>query len=581
MFGRFGIVGKIVVLIIFLLFTTSMAIIVVNRWFYQRDMRAQIENVQLPLLSDSIMPFVDTTIMEPARALELLAKNPFLHNWLRDGEPDSQEDLIYEMLSSFTNQYGTIGANLVSEHTQKYMDFLDGRRQPKAVNFDKDPWFHGFRDSNAPVGVTVYVGDEVWGTKAFINIRMELDGQWRGLLSAAINLEEFAKKLNQMKVGQNGAVFMIDNNGVLRFIENVNYFNMPVSDAFPAYRAQWPIISALQPGERTTFSYVNDGLERIAIVTKIPVLGWYLVSEAAMDEFESSIRKSTMITIGLSAFFIFLGCLFGMFFAKSITRPLNEITNGLAAEADSMSDLASKISQTSGNLDRSAELQSEVVEGASASIGEMSNFITRNADDIRAMVNLMKKSDEGIQTSVEAVTHMTKAMDEINYSSTQIGKILKTIEDIAFQTNLLALNAAVEAARAGEAGQGFAVVADEVRNLAQRSAASVHETAALISETNNRIGRGMTIASELESKFAFITESLRQIEKMVEKIGSATIEQTQRVELVNQAMQDVDKNSGQTVHEAGAMTLISSEVIEGVEHLRHNVELLGHLLNKK
>jgi methyl-accepting chemotaxis protein len=104
--------------------------------------------------------------------------------------------------------------------------------------------------------------------------------------------------------------------------------------------------------------------------------------------------------------------------------------------------------------------------------------MTRNNEhDAAQAETLAAEAYASVADGAQAVEGLGLVMNRIATSSDEVGKILKTIDSIAFQTNLLALNAAVEAARAGEAGLGFGVVANEVRRLAQGSAEASRDTA--------------------------------------------------------------------------------------------------------
>ncbi len=200
----------------------------------------------------------------------------------------------------------------------------------------------------------------------------------------------------------------------------------------------------------------------------------------------------------------------------------------------------------------------------------------QNADNATKTNDTTQNNNKLIASGATAVGNMSQAMSEISDSAEQISRIIKTIEDIAFQTNLLALNAAVEAARAGEAGKGFAVVADEVRNLAGRSAQAARDTTQLISTTIERVRNGSDIADELDKSFREIESGSNTVARLIAEITSATNEQAQGVDQVNNAVAQMDKVTQENAATAEESASAAGELATQSGQLNDMIgELLG------
>jgi methyl-accepting chemotaxis protein len=166
---------------------------------------------------------------------------------------------------------------------------------------------------------------------------------------------------------------------------------------------------------------------------------------------------------------------------------ISEISKDIASGAEQMSSTAQSLAET-------ATEQSHAAESLTAGIGEISEKLNETSTDAKAASEIVVTSVEVANDGKDKMQQMLRSMEDITKASEEIGKIIKTIDDIAFQTNILALNAAVEAARAGEAGKGFSVVAEEVRNLASKSAEAAKDTTGLIGNSIDSVKKGTTIA---------------------------------------------------------------------------------------
>jgi len=256
------------------------------------------------------------------------------------------------------------------------------------------------------------------------------------------------------------------------------------------------------------------------------------------------------------------------FLSDSLNNTLGQINQS----AEQVTNGAEQVAGGAQTLSQGATEQAASVEELASTINEISEQTKTNAENAAEAGQKMQNLGNEIETSNEQMQQMIEAMGRISKSSDEIGRIIKTIEDIALQTNILSLNAAVEAARVGDAGKGFAVVADEVRNLAGKSAEAASNTSSLIETSLNAVRDGNRIANETAKSLEKVVQETQITMSNVEKISAASQSQSEAISQVSEGVDQISSVIQNTSATAQQSAATSQELSGQAQILR---ELIG------
>ena len=253
-------------------------------------------------------------------------------------------------------------------------------------------------------------------------------GQFTGALAIMLKIDFLSEKLLAVKVGKTGYAYMADRNGIVIVHPNPKHI---LELDMKTLKGMESISGKMQAHQTGVETYTFEGVEKVAAYASVELTGWSVCVNEPMDELMSTaiaLRK-TMIVMAL----LFLGITLVAvwFFSRSISKPINQIIDGLNEGADQVASAAGEVSSASQTLAEGSSEQAASIEETSSSLEEMSSMTKQNADNSAQAHALMKEATASVQTASTSMSELTSSMSDILKASDETSKIIKTIDEIA------------------------------------------------------------------------------------------------------------------------------------------------------
>lgn len=402
----------------------------------------KLENYELPLAGEKVALRVDKELSIYLSASNAMAHNAYILEWIEGGESaqlQGWEQLFFKNQQAIEKAFGAFTTFLASAKTAK---FYSSRSLESILDIKgKDSWFLDLQNAKGDYVLNIDA-DRVSGKQSlFVNYKVLDDkGTFVGATGLGVSVEALADFIAKEKIGKSGYSFVVNTSGKIILHPDRKLMGTSSLSDLSGVR---DIAKDMLSNAKSVFTYVDkDKVEQIAVATRLPELGYIVISQISASEAYESLNMIFWRSLILGVVFVILGIVFAVFVGRYFKNNITKLQQGVLefceyvnskrdsiapihiASKDEIGTMARVLNKEIHNTQENLKINNEVIKQVQEVVnriekGDFSGQITSKPNNIQliSLVSLIEQLKTSLHT---LLTKATEVLTEFaNYDFTK------------------------------------------------------------------------------------------------------------------------------------------------------------------
>ncbi|MBP2631872.1 MAG: mcpA 6 [Firmicutes bacterium] len=333
---------------------------------------------------------------------------------------------------------------------------------------------------------------------------VEVDGKIIGCFSGVVNLESINKRISDIKLGENGYAYMIQNDGTVIAHPNKDFaLKQNIATDNNSSPELKEITQKMMNGEKAISSYKYDGVDKLVAYAPVPGVTWSLATTVPTVEVTGQLNQLTMITLVTTLVVLLLAIVAVVIFARRISKPIKDlevVANRIASGDITVVDIEIKSDDEIGRLGQAFEKMARNLRGFIKKIAASTDHVAASSEELMASAEQSAQVANQVAVSITEVAEGSEKQLKMVYTTAEIVKQMSTgIEQVTQNANSVS-EASVKTEQAASHGEQAIEMAVSQMKIIEQKTGNTASVIEKLGEKSEKIGQIVGAISGIASQ---------------------------------------------------------------------------------